>query len=284
MALESPIDDGVPLEGRRASGLGTEIDQARAALLHHASISHERERPLVLLAAFLLALGVHGGFAVGTRGAAMQKREQRVEMALYRPPPPPAPPPAPEEKAPEPPPPKKLKPPRLAEIPPPPPSNQEPPPDAPPEVVPVVTGISMSSTVQGSSGPQVRVGNTTYGNPDKEPRVALGDVKPYAGGVPGFKAERASTITREGEILSSVAARYPKELADLGIEGAAVLLIEITKDGVVHDVKLVKSTGNAKLDALAIEAMKRAKVRPAERNGEKVDSVLRHTYRFEVYD
>ncbi|MBI1948701.1 MAG: energy transducer TonB [Deltaproteobacteria bacterium] len=232
----------------------------------------------------LFALVVHGSLGATTTLAPTRKLEERVEMAIYHPPPPPPPetppPPPPEPEKPKPKP--KEPPPPLPETPPPP--NQEPPPETPKEPVPIVTGISMASTVQGNTGFAVRVGNTTFGDPNKEQFVDPKDIKPYAGGSTDFKAARASTITREARVIKDYKGPYPRDLADQGIEGAAVLLIEIAKNGDVRSVRLVKTCGNATLDKLAVEYVKRVRFAPAEVDGAAVDSVLRYTYRFELYD
>ncbi|OGQ12292.1 MAG: hypothetical protein A2138_00090 [Deltaproteobacteria bacterium RBG_16_71_12] len=226
----------------------------------------------------VLALAVHLSLGATTSLAPTRKLEERVEMAIYPPPPPPPPEPEkPKPKPKEPPPP-----PPPPETPPPP--NQEPPKEPPKEPVPVVTGISMASTVQGSSGFSVRVGNTTFGDPNKEQFVDPKDVKPYAGGSPDFKAARASTITREARVIKDYKGPYPRDLAEQGIEGAAVLLVEIGKTGDIRNVRLAKSCGNATLDKLALEYLRRFRFAPAEVDGEVVDSVLRYTYRFELYD
>ncbi len=132
---------------------------------------------------------------------------------------------------------------------------------------------------------KVRVGNTTFGDPNAEPFVAPADVKAYAGGAPpAFKAARTSSITTEARVLRDHRARYPKELADQGIEGVVVALIGISASGTVVDVRIAKSCGNAALDAVAIDALKRFVFAPAEVDGAKVDSTLRYTYRFELLD
>ena len=233
----------------------------------------------------LLAMVLHGSFGATTAMTPPKKLEERVEMAIYHPPPPPPPPPEPPPPPPpepEKPKPKELPPPPPPETPPPP--NQEPPPEPPSEPVPVVTGISMASTVQGNSGFSVRVGNTTFGDPNKERFVDPKDVKPYAGGSTDFKAARASTITKEARVLKDYKGPYPRDLAEQGIEGAAVMLVEIAKNGEIRSVRLAKSCGNATLDKLAMDYLRRFRFAPAEVDGEVVDSVLRYTYRFELYD
>jgi protein TonB len=263
----------------------TELTHARERLLHHGLLQREHEDRFPFVIAIVAAFLVHGALGATAQKAPAKKLEQRVEMALYKPPPPPPPPPPPvvEEKKPEPPK-KKPPPPKLAELPPPPPpSNQEPPPTPPPEPVPIVTGISMSSTVK-SGGPAVPVGNTTYGNPDNEKRVPASDVKPYAGGTPGFKAERASLLTREAVLIDMKKVRYPPELADLNIEGSVTAMLDVDKEGKVVNVRVVKGSGYPSLDALALTALRSARYRPAERDGVKVDSTQRHVFRFELYD
>ena len=236
--------------------------------------------PFGLAVVVAAALHVGAGFSGTVRPE--KKTSERIEMAVYKPPPPPPkieePPPPKEE--PPPPPPKK-------EALPPPPSNQTPPepppPDAPPP--PIVTGISLASTVQGNSGFEVRVGNTTFGDPNKEKFVAPSDVKAYAGGNPDFQAARASTLSREARVLRDFKGPYPKDLAEDGVEGAVVLLVEISKAGSIREVTLAKSSGNSTLDKLAREYVKRFQFQAAVgADGEAVDSLLRYTYRFELVD
>lgn len=231
----------------------------------------------------LIALFLHGSLAATTSMAPPRRLEERITMSVVRPPPPPPPeppppPPEPEKPPPPPPPPKKEVPP------PPPPPNETPPPEVPPEPVPIVTGISMSSTVAGDSGMKVRVGNTTFGDPNNEKYVDPKDVKPYAGGSPEFKAARASTITREAKVIKDYKGPYPRDLAEQGVEGAVVLLVDVSKAGAIGSVRVAKSCGNATLDRLAQEYLKRFRFAAAEVNGEAVDSVLRYTYRFELYE
>ena len=243
----------------------------------------ERDSVAPFAVGLIVALFVHAGIATTTSLAPPRKMEERIEMAVYRPKPPPPPPeppppPPPEEKKPPPPPPPKPK-----EPPPPPPPNQEPPPEPPKLEVPVVTGISMSSTVQGNTGFAVRVGNTTYGDPNKEKFVDPKSVQPYQGGSPEFKAVRASTVTRDPRVLKAFK-YFPKELIEQGVEGTVTVLVEIAKTGDIRSVTLAKSCGNAAMDKVAIDNIKRFRFSPAEVDGEAVDYVLRYKYTFEVVD
>ncbi len=221
---------------------------------HWAQKEHDSLAPLAI--GIVVAVMVHAGLATTTTLAPPKKMEERIEMAVYKKPPPPPPPN--QEHPPEPP-------------------KDEPPP-------PVVTGVTMSSVVEGNSGMNVRVGNTTFGDPNKEKFVDPKDVKPYQGGSPEFKAARASTITREAKVLKDYRGTYPKELAEQGVEGKVITAVEISKTGEIRDVRIVKSCGNATLDKLAVEYIKRFRFQAAEVNGEAVDSILRYTYTFELFD
>ena len=231
----------------------------------------ERDTTAPFVIGIVIALILHASLAVTTRLTPPRQVQERITVALVRPPPPASEPPPP------PPPPEPEKPP--------PPPNETPPETPPPEqIVPIVTGISMSSTVAGESGMKVRVGNTTFGDANKESFVDPNDVKPYAGGSPEFKAARASTITKEAKVIKDYKGPYPRELAEQGVEGVVVLLVEINKAGVIGSVRVAKSCGSATLDRLAQEYMKRFRFAAAEVNGEAVDSILRYTYRFELYE
>ncbi len=252
-----------------------------------AGFRDERDSFLPLLAGILVAVVLHAGIATTTELTPPKKMAERIEMTVYKPPPkppPPPPPPPPPKEKPPPPPPPPPPPSKKPPPPPPPPSNQPPPPEPPKAPVPVVTGISMSSTVKGDSGFQVRVGNTTYGDPNKEKFVDPKEVKPYQGGQPGFKAARASTITREARVVKDYKGPYPRDLSEQGVEGAVVALVEVTKDGGIRNVRLAKSSGNGTLDRLALDYIKRFRFDAAQVDGKPVDSILRYTYRFELYD
>lgn len=240
----------------------------------------------IFLFALLLAVMGHGMLGAGASKAPQKKMTERIEMAVVKPPPPPPPePPPPPPKEEKKPPPKKpeILPPPPKELPPPPPSNDTPP-EPPKEVVPVVTGINMNSVVKGNSGMNVRVGNTTYGDPNSEKFVDPSQVKPYSGGQPGFKAAKASTITKEVEVICKVKPSYPKEIADQGIEGVVDLLISVDSGANLVSARLARSSGNKTLDALALEGIKKCIFRPGEVDGAKVDSLLRYKFRFELYD
>jgi protein TonB len=237
----------------------------------------------VLVGALILAVVGHGVIGVSTNMLAKPKRlDQRVEMAIYKPPPPPPPPPPPEpEKEPEKP---KPKPKPIPDTPPPPPPpNAEPPPEPQAEPPPIVTGISMASTTTAKTGFAVRVGNTAYGDPDKEKFVPPTKVKAYSGGQKAeFKPVRAASVTTQPSVLQRPPKpRFPKDLLDQGIEGNVVLLVEVTADGSTRDVQVVKSL-HPTLDKIAVANVRLFKWTPAEVDGKPVDIRIRYSYKWEV--
>lgn len=243
----------------------------------------DRRSTGIFVAAVAAALCLHGVVMLTAERMPIKRAPERIVVTMVKPPPPPPPPP-PEAPPPEPEQPKpKPKPLKTAEPLPPPPSNQPPPPEPPSAPVPVVTGLSLASTVQGS-GMKARVGNTTFGDPNKEAFVPAGDVKAYAGGSPDFKAAKTASISKEARVVRDHRVRYPKELVDQGIEGAVVLLVSIKADGSVYDVRVAKSCGNVTLDTIAKDALGKFAFAAAEVDGAKVDSVLRYTYRFELLE
>ncbi len=241
----------------------------------------------IFLLAFLIAFSIHAVVGVGANRTPIKKPVERIEMAIYKPTPPPElpPPPPPEPEKPKPPPPpKELKPPPKEPPPPPPPSNDTPPPSPPSEPVPIVTGISMNSVVKGSGGPAVRVGNTTYGDPNTEKFVNPSEVKQYAGGSPGFKAAKAASITREVEVICRSKPPFPKELADQGIEGVTDLLLSVSQTGELVSARVTRSSGSKPLDALSLQGIRNCTFKPGEVDGAPVDSLFRYRFRWELFD
>ena len=130
----------------------------------------------------------------------------------------------------------------------------------------------------------VRVGNTTYGDPNGEKFVEPSQIKPYSGGTPGFKAAKASTISREIEVVCRVKPAYPKDIADQGIEGVVELFLGVDAAGTLVGSRVSRSSGNKTLDALALDGIKKCIFKAGEVDGQKVDSNLRYKFRFELYD
>ncbi|MBX5483164.1 MAG: TonB family protein [Myxococcaceae bacterium] len=251
-----------------------------------------RDRSVLFIAAFLVvSVVVHVvGFAGLRTYAELTKIEaplnQPIEMVMVEVEPPKPPPPPPKEDPPpppKPPPPRpKVRPPPIKTAepvkPPPPPENAPPPPNEeapkePPKPVPLVTGISMSSTSTAGSF-AAPVGNTAYGkieNTAKDPAQVQAYRAPKY--VPQYQVDRRPELVKEFKIP------YPPEARRNGIEGNVVLMITIDAEGNVTKVRLVSGPGYG-LNEAAVEALKKFKFTPAVKNGENVSTEISYTYTF----
>ena len=199
-------------------------------------------------------------------------RNKHVEMEFYEPPPPPKV----EEPKPEPPkpdPPKvKLPPPpvKVAVVKPPPdappPPNEEPPPEASTKPVPLVVGISMSSTTAGGTF-AVGVGNTTYGKADKP--VDPSTVQAYR--APKYLPPGGTDT--EPAILQDFKPPYPDEAKKNDIEGTVLLRIWVDENGDVTDAKVVKGLGFG-LDEASLAAIRKHKFKPATKDGQPTGFIM----------
>jgi len=209
-------------------------------------------------------------------------RPRRVEMEFYEPPKPPPPPKVEEPEPPKPDPPKiKLKPPpvKLAEAPPPPkedappPPNDAPPPETPNKPVPIVVGISMSSTTA-AGGFAVQVGNTTYGK-SSDKVVDPSQVKAYQ--APKYVPPGGADT--EPVPLGEIKVPYADEAKKNEIEGSVRLKVIVDETGTVTEVSVISGPGYG-LNEAARDALRKYKFRPATKGGEAVGTTLIYTYTF----
>jgi periplasmic protein TonB len=234
------------------------------------------------------SLAVHGvGLLLLSRledrpGPETRRPVELVMVEVRKPPPPPPPeepkpPPPPPPKAPPKPPPVKVAraekppPPPPPDAPPPPPN--EPPPEPPSKPVPLVVGLSMSSTTS-AGGFAAPVGNTVYGKTGDK-AVAPQDVKAYSAPkyVPVYQVDSAPSVASEVKIP------YPDEARRAGIEGTVTLSITIDAEGRVVKATLVKGLGYG-LDEAARNALLRFRFKPAVKNGEPVSTEMKYSYTF----
>ncbi len=210
------------------------------------------------------------------------ERPKATEMEFYEPPPPP-PPPEPKVEEPEPPKPVekiKIKPPpvKVAEAPKPkeeapPPPNEEPPPETPQKPVPIVVGISMSSTTA-AGGFAVQVGNTTYGKASDK-IVDAANVKPYS--APKYVPPGGADT--DPVSLGEIKVPYPEEAKKNEIEGSVRMKVTIDPEGHVTDVAVINGPGYG-LNEAALAAMRKFRFKPAMKGGEAVGTTIVYTYTF----
>ena len=157
--------------------------------------------------------------------------------------------------------------------PPPPPPNDTPPPETPPKPVPLVVGISLSSTTS-AGGFAAPVGNTTYGKV-ADTATHPSEVKAYTAPryVPVYQVDTEPTVAQEVKIP------YPDEARRSGVEGTVTLSITVNAEGRVVKAVVLKGPGYG-LDEAAREALLRFRFKPAVKNGESVATEMKYSYTF----
>jgi protein TonB len=225
--------------------------------------------------AFAVAVALHGALIALVLSGALEKPRTEVE------PPPvivqlltPAPPPKPEPSPPEPPKPKPPKPeppkpePAKAQPRPEPPRPEQPKPEPAkpeprPEPRPEPAKAEPAPTPAAAPAPA----------PVSPPVPA--PAPPPAPAPTAPSAPKASTRT-EVSISASYAAanrkpEYPKMSLRLGEQGTVVLTVMVKSDGSASDVEVKSSSGFARLDRAAAEAVKTWRFNPATVDGKAID-------------
>jgi protein TonB len=212
--------------------------------------------------------------------AQVEEKKPEPEKKEEEPPKQEEPDPPPTEVKPKEPPPKKPK------------KAEEPKPEEPPkqEAPPKRWDLSQTTT-GGNSGVVVEQGSGgEYGGAGKPD--SKGKEKGQSGGDP--KGDEDGTETKwqpRSELFIKdmpQAVKVPKiecpATAELGVQGDVILKVQITAEGKIRDVKLVKGIGQG-CDQVAIKALKQARFKPAiGTNGKPVDFELRYEYAFTVND
>jgi protein TonB len=201
-----------------------------------------------------------------------------VEMAFYQPPPPPPP------KVEEPEKPKELEKPKpkpivKADTPKPPEPLPPPPNDTPPEQptkpVPIVVGVTLSSTTA-AGGFAVQVGNTTMGKASDKV-VDAANVKPYS----APKYAPPGSADSDPELIGDVRIVYPPDALKAQVEGNVRLRLTVSAEGNVEKVVILDGPGYG-LNEAARDALSRARFKPAMKGGEPVGYTIVWTYTFVI--
>jgi len=274
--------------------------RARDPLAHPRGTAGRRLGILLLVA--LGSAGVHlGAVGIGVligRNVHPPAQKEDLTIEMKEPPPPPPPPPPPEVKAPEPPAPVE-KPVRQ----PPPPKVKAPPPPAtptpPPKTAPVrVVGLSLESTTEGGEGPSFAVGNTRLGETDKKAKAPK-EVGPAPTGTSTLPAAGGPTTNRAASHIPVAGVQYgkptprggkqkqppyPPVLRSQGIEGDVPVLVNISAEGKVTSVKILKASSYPEFDEAARKTALEQEWEPATRDGIPMPFTLSYTYRFRLED
>lgn len=200
-------------------------------------------------------------FVAGNKAPPKQIKSEPVVMAISMPPPPPPPEPPPPPPEPEK---QKPKPPEIKEDLPPPPNETPPPVEEapPPEDIKPVTGVTADSVVADSaSGVTARVGNTTFGDQNKEEFTPPQDVqravaRPFD--LEGYRKRVFDAMNKEK--------RYPRKAHVLGLEGKCVVKVMINRDGSLAGAPKIlgKGTGHAVLDEECLRLATAVKYEPLD--------------------
>lgn len=245
----------------------------------------EDSRSLVFFVVmFALSAGAHIVSIIAMPNSAPPMAANKpVDMEFFVPKPPPPPEPEPEKEEPKP-----LEPPKPVKLkiavakaetpkPPPdepPPPNDAPPPDKPTTPVPIVVGISLSSTTTGGSF-ALGVGNTAYGKANGT-AADPNSVKAYS--APKY-APPGGADTEPSQI-GNYTPPYPEEAKKNEIEGSVRLRVTLDPDGKVTDATIISGPGYGLNEAARTAMLKHFKFKPATKGGENVGYTFVYTVVF----
>lgn len=133
---------------------------------------------------------------------------------------------------------------------------------------PLPAPLPASSAVDNASGTQQR--DDAMQGPQT---VEAPTVPPPA--LPSTQAPDASAVAAMAPVappvpIESPAPRYPPAALRRGESGSVVLRVHVGVDGVPYDVDIVDSSRSRLLDRAAIDAVRRWRFRPAQRDGQAV--------------
>ena len=100
--------------------------------------------------------------------------------------------------------------------------------------------------------------------------LLMGSALPACDGS-GAPADAPAVPPTDPQAVETPPPEYPLELACAGIDGQATLQVTIAPDGSISGSRLERGSGNAALDTLAQEAVKRWTFEPATRGGQPID-------------
>lgn len=89
-------------------------------------------------------------------------------------------------------------------------------------------------------------------------------------------------VQSDAEKIDVPAPHYPQRSKRLGEEGDVLVEATATVDGRATDVVVIESSGFERLDKAALEAMGKAKLRPAMRGSTPIESRVKHRFRFRL--
>lgn len=154
------------------------------------------------------------------------------------------------------------------EEPPPPPPEEKPPDEPPPQLAdnPPPMNLNVNLDVAVGSGGAMAMGLGGFQGSD------LGH---------GLDAFDVSDLERRPEVISQVAPIYPAELRKARIEGSVTVVFVLSEEGRVEDARVENST-RPEFEKPALDAVRRWRFKPGQKDGQAVKTYLRLPIRFSV--
>lgn len=96
------------------------------------------------------------------------------------------------------------------------------------------------------------------------------------------EAQAYQPVSFNAAYLQNPAPNYPSLSRRLGEQGKVLLNVQVTADGLAGSVELRTSSGSARLDQAALEAVKKWRFVPAKRGGQSVSASVIVPVRFSI--
>jgi protein TonB len=109
---------------------------------------------------------------------------------------------------------------------------------------------------------------------------AAGEAADADGASPGAEQSPAPGVAQAAQPLAEIVPRYPRASIRRGEEGLVVVEARVLAGGRTAEARVVESSGHDRLDQAALEAVRRARFRPARRDGQAVASWVTVPIRF----
>lgn len=153
-----------------------------------------------------------------------------------------------------------------AEPPPPPPEPEPEPPPPPPQLADAPQPIPMSADLDVAVGS----GGALAG---------FGDFKAMAAAETAGDAFDVADLEKPPEAVAQIAPKYPPELVKARVEGRVTVVFLLDENGRVQDPR-VDSASRPEFEKPALEAIRKWRFRPGQREGQPVKTYLRQPFRF----
>lgn len=118
----------------------------------------------------------------------------------------------------------------------------------------------------------------------EKPRIKVSKTPRSAGREGGAGRDYPQSEDEEAQLLDIKKPAYPYYDRRKGNEGQVVLDAYVLEDGSVGAVEVLKSSSYSRLDRAAMEALSKAKFRPARRNNTPVPSHVKISFKFVLKD